>query len=892
MATLGEMELARSALKVPILMWLAASGVLTLMQLRWVGGVWGDVLYLAVSAGAPAVAWVAAVRCRGSDRGVGILFAAALTLTSLADFISRAIGWREGAEPEASVADVGWIATYVLFGTGLLVLLRRGDGGRGRDVDGLIDVAAVSAAGMIVVWDLAVATTLSDDTLPVAIRVLWGSYPVLDLALLALVLRVFVRDRTVAALLVLGGVGLWLASDIGYLAIANAAAYSTLLDAGWLWGGILIALAVVVGPGPRLPWERKRPAAAAGELRLGRILMALLPLLVPVLLELQWLLRGREAYPVAAVTGTVVLVALAFLRMARLASSARSARQALASQERYASALAANSSDAVVVLDAELRLVRDAPRLAALTGRPAEDRRGLSFLSLLEPEDREEAAAAIRRCLARPGQVFHVELRMAGAHDRPMWLAGRVVNLLDDPDVRGVVVNLHDISGRKRAEAELSHQALHDQLTGLANRALFRDRLDHALDRCARTGRPPAVIYLDVDGFKTVNDSLGHDLGDDLLRQVAIRLAAAVSPGDTVGRLGGDEFAILIESGYTPLDEATATADRVLEALREPVRLAARDVTVSASLGIAVGEVHSDSAMLLRDADVAMYRSKATGKNRWTTYRSGMRAAAVERLELETGLHQALPRGELRLLYQPVMDLRNDRVVGFEALLRWEHPSYGQLTPDRFIPLAEETGLIVPIGRWVLQEAAKTAARWQHQLGDGLAMAVNLSGRQLPLPELVDDVIDALTDAGLDPGRLVLEITETALVDDAAAAAARLRTLHGLGVRLAIDDFGTGYSSLSYLRHFPVDILKIDRTFVQAIQEEGEFPPVVRALIQLGRTLRCRTLAEGVEYDFQRTQLRNEGCDLAQGFLFARPLSRADAEALIGRVPTASSVWC
>jgi diguanylate cyclase (GGDEF)-like protein/PAS domain S-box-containing protein len=872
--------------------WLVVSVILTALLLGSADGS-QPAIYGAAAVGAVAVAWLAAGRLRGGDRRVGMLFALAITVSFLGDFASLSIGWQTGNEPEASVADLGWLGSYAALAAGLLLLLGRGERHQRRDIDGLIDVAAVSVAGMMLIWELAVAATLADASLPVGVRVLWGLYPVLDLAMLALVLRVLIRDRTVAAVLVTGGVSLWLAGDFGYLAIADADSYSVLLDAAWLWGMILLALAVISGPSTPLRRWTRPPKPAATEVGLGRIVMGLLPLLVPGWIELQGFLEGEDPNPTVTIAGTVVLVALALLRMARLAWSARAARDALASQERYASALAANSADAVVVVDAGLRFVADFPRLATLVGHTGCNIRGRNLLELVIPEDHEDARAALRRAMASPRQVFSRELRIRHGSGRQIWLAARVVNLLVDPDINGVVVNLHDVTDRKRAEEELGHQAFHDALTGLANRALFRDRLDHALESSSRTGTAPAVIFLDLDGFKTVNDSLGHDVGDDLLREVATRLAGTVRRGDTVGRLGGDEFAILIEQSGRPMAEATTEAERVLHALREPVQLGERSLSVSASLGIAVGDHLSDSASLLRDADVAMYRSKMTGKDRWTAYQPEMRTAALERMELQAGMQMALERGEFRLVYQPIIELPTDRVVGFEALLRWHHPTFGLLTPERFIPLAEETGLIVPIGRWALDEATRTGARWQHRLpiGDKLIMAVNLSARQLAAPSLVDDVTRALTSSGFDLDRLVLEVTETALVHDAAAAAVRLQRLHRLGVRLAIDDFGAGYSSLSYLRHFPVDILKIDRTFVDTIPEHGEFPPILRGLLELGRTLQFRTIAEGVELDFQRTRLRDEQCDLAQGFLFARPMSRTRAEEYLSQFQATPVTW-
>jgi diguanylate cyclase (GGDEF)-like protein/PAS domain S-box-containing protein len=555
--------------------------------------------------------------------------------------------------------------------------------------------------------------------------------------------------------------------------------------------------------------------------------------------------------------------------------------------ERYAKAIARNSSDAAAILDADGRLRGHAPRLAELVGHSGAQTDGVDPTGLLAPDDVEVWRGIFGRSLRRPGETFDVELRVVQRDGADQWLAVRLVNLLDDPDIGGVVVNLHDISDRKRAEAELAHQAFHDGLTGLANRALFTDRVEQALRRNSRDGAQAAVLFLDLDAFKAVNDSLGHAVGDDLLRAVARRLEASVRAGDTVARLGGDEFAVLVEQATGVMAEAEFVADRILAALQRPVTLGGQALVANASVGIAVSDPAATSASLLRDADVAMYKAKAAGKGRRVLYQPDMRLAAVQRLELEGDLSSALRRGELRLVYQPVVALADERVTGFEALLRWEHPRLGDVPPDRFVPVAEETGAIVPIGRWILAEACHTAARWQAEYpGDEpLTMSVNVSGRQLVEPLLVDDVTAALRASGLDPRSLVLEVTETALVTDVVGAAARLQALRGLGVSIAIDDFGTGYSSLNYLRQFPVDILKIDRSFISGITDRDEIPAIVRGLLDLGRTLDLAMVAEGVELDVQRDLLRAEDCRLAQGFLFARPLERHDAELVaLGRV--------
>jgi diguanylate cyclase (GGDEF)-like protein len=474
-----------------------------------------------------------------------------------------------------------------------------------------------------------------------------------------------------------------------------------------------------------------------------------------------------------------------------------------------------------------------------------------------------------------------VEVELEGRTDdgRARWLGGRAVDLSEDPDVGGIVVSVYDITRRKQAEQELAHQAFHDGLTGLANRSLFLDRAEQALRRAARTGGAPVVLCLDLDGFKDVNDSLGHLAGDALLQVVSQRLRSVVRASDTVARLGGDEFAVLLDDPARGLPDATELAERLLAVLGDPIDLDGHQVTVGASIGIVTAEPESTPLTLLQDGDIAMYRAKAAGRGQWVAFHPGMRAAALQRIELERELGNALEEGQLRLVYQPVVELLTDRVVGFEALLRWEHPVLGAVGPDRFVPIAEGSGLIVPIGRWVLGEATRTVARWlRAHPGTPLSVAVNVSPRQLASSTFLDDVAAALADSELPPSALTLEITETALVTDPEAVAERLAELRRMQVRIALDDFGTGYSSLSYLRQFPVDVLKIDRSFVRLLSASGEDAAIVHGIVQLGRTLDLEVVAEGVEDEHQRDLLRDERCHLAQGYLFSRPLEAADAE--------------
>ncbi len=424
---------------------------------------------------------------------------------------------------------------------------------------------------------------------------------------------------------------------------------------------------------------------------------------------------------------------------------------------------------------------------------------------------------------------------------------------------------------------DVMHQALHDPLTGLANRALFLDRLERAMAATDRSGGPVAVLFLDLDRFKNVNDTFGHAAGDRLLVEVSERLRSNLRPGDTIARFGGDEFAILLEDGGGG-ESPIAVARRLLEVVGSPVKIGERTVFVAASIGIAAGTGGED---LLRNADLAMYRAKSQGQARYAEYEPGMHAEMVERLELETDLRRAVEAGELVLHYQPLVELDQGRVFGVEALVRWQHPRRGLVPPGAFIPVAEESGLIVSIGSWVLRTACRQAAEWQRPHGP-LTLSVNLSGVQLEQPELVDEVAEVLRDTGLDPAQLVLEITETVLMSDAAAVAERLGELKRLGVRIAVDDFGTGYSSLQYLRGFPLDILKVAKSFVDGLTGTAEGFPLARAIVDLGDSLELDVVGEGIELSEQRERLIELGCELGQGFLFARPATAEGIERLLG----------
>ncbi|MGD0881649.1 MAG: EAL domain-containing protein [Acidimicrobiales bacterium] len=432
---------------------------------------------------------------------------------------------------------------------------------------------------------------------------------------------------------------------------------------------------------------------------------------------------------------------------------------------------------------------------------------------------------------------------------------------------------------RERTQ-ELHHQALHDALTGLPNRALILDRIDQMLARSRRDRSPVAVLFLDLDNFKDVNDTLGHAAGDELLVGVGARLSSAIREQDTVGRLGGDEF-VVVAQGDSLDAGAEVVAARILDALATPFEIAGSSspLSVSASIGIAENGL-ATSGELLRDADIALYQAKAAGKQRAVVFAPSMQNVVDDRRDLDMDLRRALESDQFFLLYQPVVDLASGAFTGVEALLRWRHPTRGVVQPDEFIPELEASGLIVPIGRWVLNEACRQGAIWQGR-GHQFTVSINVSAKQVELDQFVDDVREALDTTGFDPARCILELTESTLMHDVEGTVARLTFLKTLGVRLAVDDFGTGYSSLAYLRQFPIDVLKIDRSFVAAVAETEEAAALVHSMVLLGSALHLETVAEGVENNAQRRHLAAENVDTAQGFLFARPLEVADVDELL-----------
>ncbi len=464
--------------------------------------------------------------------------------------------------------------------------------------------------------------------------------------------------------------------------------------------------------------------------------------------------------------------------------------------------------------------------------------------------------------------------RLDGSHFPVTMTASPVVG---GPASAGAVIVFRDTSERKAFEEQLARHAFQDALTGLANRRLLLDHLDHALLQANRTGSTVAVLFCDIDRFKVVNDNLGHQLGDELLRVIAERLRRAVRPGDTLSRFGGDEFVVILE-GVASREEAGEVATAILEALRDPIALrAGHEVVATVSIGIALSEQGTSRDDLLQNADMAMYRAKERGRGGQFTFFDvdRMGVSSLNRLDLDTSLHHVVDRGEIEVHYQPLVSLIDRRIVGAEALVRWNHPDHGVLLPAHFVKLAEDNGTIVPIDGLVIEQACRQAQTWQKEFGVTLQIGVNVSARQFQRTRLADEVAGVLAATGLDPGQLCLEVTEGLAMEDIDLTSSVLTALHDLGVQVAIDDFGTGHSSLSSLARFPIDVLKIDPSFVRGIEHDPVKGAIVSAVVALSRAIGSATVVEGVETLPQLQELERLGCDVAQGYYFARPVPAA-----------------
>jgi diguanylate cyclase (GGDEF)-like protein/PAS domain S-box-containing protein len=599
---------------------------------------------------------------------------------------------------------------------------------------------------------------------------------------------------------------------------------------------------------------------------------------------LLFLTQSAPASPTSALAFVAVSMVLLLL-VSRIALVKEDVVTLATSEARFRS-LVQNSSDVILIADPDTSIRYASPAAKQVLGLSVPQLVGTRLMDHVHPDD---ATAAHRFFVAvaasAPSLPSVQEWRLTRPDGTVLWTENTGTNLLDEPTVNGIVVNSRDISERQTLQSRLTHQAFHDELTQLSNRALFLNRVGHTVARTPRGRHPSAVLFLDLDDFKKVNDSLGHAVGDELLVAAANRLTTCVRPGDTIARLGGDEFAVLLED-VNDMAEIEVVAERISAALRAPFHVRGRDVFISVSMGIATVALGDTADDVLRNADLAMYNAKGRRKGRYAMYERSMHDELMERLELEADLRNAVDSGDFQVEYQPIVNLVTGDVHAAEALVRWHHPTRGVIQPGKFVELAEETGLILPIGRQVLREACERARDWRvrNRGSRPFQISVNLSARHFQDSSLVPDVQHALSDSGLEPWALTLEITESVLMLRSGETLEKLQALKALGLNLAIDDFGTGYSSLGYLQQFPIDVLKIDRTFVDAVGVEDQNATLARAIIALGRTLQIETVAEGIERVEQREGLRALGCTLGQGFLFARPMTGAKfAAEVLGR---------
>ncbi len=568
---------------------------------------------------------------------------------------------------------------------------------------------------------------------------------------------------------------------------------------------------------------------------------------------------------VAAALGIAAL----FQRMATRGASARF------------QSLVTNATDLVLTTDRDRAITFASPSSAHVLGHPPEALVGTAIDDFIHHDSQLVLTTELATILDTPGASTTMECRVRHADGRWLDLRTSATNLLLDPTVRGLVFNAYDVTEQNRLIDELAHKAFHDDLTGLANRALLRDRLEHSLQRSQRSAATVALLFCDLDGFKMINDSLGHEAGDMILVEVARRLEQHVRDGDTTARLGGDEFAVLVDAPGP--DDERLLARRLLDVLREPFHVNGQEVYIRASIGISDNrEQVRDAEEMLLCADIAMYAAKARGRDRYARFEASMQSELVQRHELHDDLRRALDHAQLSVHYQPLVGLEHGEIHAFEALLRWTHPERGAVGPDEFIPLAEETGLILSIGEFVLREACGQIMEWRREFDADFSISVNVAAQQLHDVGFVPLVQNVLTLTQLPPSSLVLELTETTLLSDTVIVQQRLRELKALGVEIAIDDFGTGYSSLAYLSTFPVDFLKIDKSFIDELRNDAQQGHVmVRSIIGLGHNLSLQVVAEGIEDSDQLDELRASGCNIGQGYIFSRPLEPAAAAVVI-----------
>ncbi|WP_067499786.1 bifunctional diguanylate cyclase/phosphodiesterase [Actinoplanes sp. TFC3] len=799
-------------------------------------------------------------------------------------YIKTALGQ---TPPFPDWSDLLYLLVYPLIAGGLLLFIRSRAGDRNRAA--LLDAMVPTVSLGLLSWVYLIAPYSRDTDLSLLEKAVSVAYPLGDVLLLAILLRMLVvpgsKPRALT-LLSVSAVGL-LFSDViyGLARLDSNWAVGGPIDLGWI---LFYALAGWAALDPSMVALTDDTHTSSSTVPSGGRRLALLTaaaLIAPGVLLAQDLTGEVIDAPIIA-AGSALMFLLVMARVGGLLTE----RVALASEisrrdgEAYFRTLIQSASDLILIVD-DNNLIRYAsPSAAGLLGHPDLTAQPLStIIADLCHDDLAEAMSVAR---AGVTGAEGLDLTAVTADRRLLQIDCTIRDLRADPTVRGVVLTVRDVTERRRLENDLAHQAFHDGLTGLANRVLFRNRLEHSFAMAGVAGAELGVLFVDLDDFKEVNDTLGHAIGDQLLVAAGRRIAAAVGAHNTAARMGGDEFAILVEPA-PGAPNAEEIADRVVAALSLPVELGdglggTHIVSGAGSVGVATNLDAKTATELLRHADLALYLAKGAGKGTWQRYRSDLHTAMVERLAMRTALHEAVDSEQFVLQYQPIVDVRTQDVVGVEALVRWQHPEKGLLGPYHFIELAEENGAIVGIGEWVLRESLRQVARWHTEQPDSTLryVSVNVSARQFRQPGFVDRVRSALADAGARPEWLLLEITESLVLREAEQVHADLDTLRCLGVRIAIDDFGTGYSSLSYLRQMPVDVLKIDKSFIDDILASKQQRALVNAIVTLARSLDLAVVAEGIEDAGQHSMLARMGCPYGQGYLFSKPVWPADVPAL------------
>ncbi|BFU44547.1 putative bifunctional diguanylate cyclase/phosphodiesterase [Krasilnikovia sp. MM14-A1004] len=804
--------------------------------------------------------------------------------------------------PFPSVADAGYLAMMPFITAGLLLapVSRQTLAHRLRSV---VDGLMIATSMLLVAWLLVVAPLIGASGSSMYELSVTLAYPLGDVVLITVVLHVLALlrrrgEESGPAMLVGAAMVIICVTDSVYVLMSLQGGYESggLLDSGWFVGFALVLLAARL-PGRPAVEDPEQEDTAEVE-RPFAIALPYTAVVGAVVISVVWFARTGHADAFFAWSRTLLIVLILARQMITLRENRHltrhlEARVAVRTAELHASeqrfrALVQQSSDSVAIISADSTIFYQSDSVERIFGYPATMLLGHRLVEVSGKAAGPRIAAAIDSVRGEPYATTVLEVPIRHFDGQVRLAEMTITNLLDDPAVGGFVLNTRDIHDAKELQDQLLHTAYHDGLTGLASRALFRDRLEEAL-AAAEARAEVAILFLDLDGFKEVNDSLGHAAGDELLIRVAARIRETVREHDTVARFGGDEFAVLVQS-ISATRDAEAVARRIVAAIGEPVTVDGRDLHVGASIGLASGADADDTDQLLRNADLAMYKAKAGGGGGVASYDPKMHNVLVERLQLEADLRVALEEGQLALHYQPTVDLRSSLIVGFEALVRWHHPTRGMVSPLEFIGIAETTGLIVPLGRWVLAEACRQAVAWGADGDRELTMAVNVSVRQFEHGDLAEMVAEVLAETGMPAERLRLEMTESVLLTDTDENLAQLQRIRALGVTLAMDDFGTGYSSLAYLRRFPMEILKIDRSFVDRLGGgDREDVALVRTIVQLGQSLGMATVAEGIEDAVQLAALREMGCPFAQGYYLSRPLPAPEAgKLLLHGLPTSA----